>query len=701
MVNVANGYCQAWKASGGGQCSRRAKDHPLFCSQHAEPIKWLAPLLPHEFTWLGPRSVHRAPASRDMGVEMDIAELGRCVAFALDLEWYDAEEQLSRVFDSIEDHKRAAARQRQETERRHRDSQRRAFIDSELNWARTHEVIWVRTFSQARNEAGGVRHMTRSISPRRRFAETLCGLSVTVQRCTYDEIFKIKTCAQCQHAYRLEQAGIPIPEHPIEAIKRAPVQAALVVQPRHSRQNGDENVAHEVRQYFDQKVAAAVEYLEKVGTVESKDSAIKALGAACGIGETIAGAVVGHLVALNMLEAERVQVKGRHDVCIRLTLRPESEWLDEKPDIEKVILDTVRDADGIADLNGGAGRLLVQVGELPYSVAHVRHVLSDMEKKGTIKRVTTGRRTLWIGLPDMEVPDDVQARYDAWLASKEPDEDGHQEEELPAAQPAPVSENAGGVPKLTREQCEEVIRLKAELGNNNLVAERLGVTEKSVRMRLKKAKERFGLEIPPADNMLTQLQENVQSLADQVFGSDHDEALPRPATPAEVAALDHIRQVNVPDTQPAAAPVDEGELNYDQLADAMLNRVGFYLAERDDVIAGQEVLIAELRADVDRRGSREEIDELARQLAAAADLNAEVQTQLRNAMIANRDYQAANKALEAQVKDLTSRVDQLSRQIETLKAKTKTANVSEDARKGVLGAAREYLRGGGQPKSDS
>lgn len=681
--------CQAWKAQGGGQCTRKAKDHPLFCGQHADPIKWLDPLVAHEFQWNG-SSVLRSPAPRDITVEMDRVELGAVVAYAMDLEWYDAEEQLSRVFDSIESRKRAAAWEQEKRRRKVEAGERRAFIDSELNWAHDHGFIWVRTFSRERGEMGGVRHMTRSISPRRRFAQTECGLNVIVQRCQYDEIFKLKTCSQCQHAYKLEVAGLPIPEHPIEALKRAPVREALVAENRYPRQNGDETVPFEIRQFFDKKVTAVVDYLEKVGTVEDEASAIKAVGKAAGIGESIAGAVIGHLISMNMVEVERRRNKGAHDTVIKISLRPEEEWLDEKPDMDEMILSTIRDADGIADVRGGAIRLLIDVGQLPYSLGHVRHVISELADTGKVERLVTGRRTLWIGLPGMEAPDDVVAKYNAWAASKaeatddEEDETtyelGHSPvtaEDLLAAKDLVAQEKAARErpPAISIDECREAVQAYNKGGSIAKAAELTGRHVKWIQRRLKAARERYDLHVdvaPPGGRRGPR------------------EQLPRLATPVEVAEITQARQTNVPDSHSAG---DEGEIDYDQLADSMLSRVGHYLAERDDVITGQEALVRELRMEVanlqEGAGNRVEVDRLAKELAGAVD-------KIQSLTTSNQEYQRANIALKDDCARLQAKITELTTQLDD--SKRKVAGVTEDTRRSVMGAAKEFLRG---PKSDS
>jgi hypothetical protein len=542
--------------------------------------------------------------------------------------------------------------------------------------------------------------MTRFISPRRRWAETVCGLSVTVQRCTYDEIFKIRTCTQCSHAFKLEQAGLPVPEHPIEALKRPETAARLVAENRYPRHEGDKMPAFEISQFFHKKVAQAVEYLEKVGgVIEDPKSAATKLGRDSGIGEHIAGAVVGHLLGMNMVEVERTAKPRSHDIVTRIALKPEAEWLDEKPDYVKVLLDTLADSGGIGDLKSGkAVRMLTEVAGVPFGVAHVRHLLADLEAEGRVHREIMGRRTLWVGLPDQEIPEDIVAKMDEWRAKKAAGEitepDGDAEDETP---PNPVitaerEPTAGDLARnvlghklgpwhqehrLTKERCQEAIDAYIQAGSYKQAGPVLGVSEKSVRQRVKVGLERFGLTLPEGFEP-----------------NKPGQHPPRPATPEEVAAItpEAIRQVNVPD----AAPVEE-DLDYDQLADAMLNKVGRYLADRDDELDGLhrqvadfEAQVAELRQAAIGAGSRAEIDELAQLLNQSSAANGQLKDELTQAQHENQRLRATIASLEANLEGLTKRLREAE-------AKPKSAAaVSDEAKRSVMGVAKDFLRG---PKS--
>lgn len=157
----------------------------------------------------------------------------------------------------------------------------------------------------------------------------------------------------------------------------------------------------DIKKMFEERVHTVVTYLEAHNPVTDKVSAARKLGIAVGLSPPIAQAVIGHLVGMNMVEVVRAtSPHGKDQVITKITLLPETEWLDEKPDWEGIICDFLREQGPVVDAGGYAVAKLKERSKIPFSTGHIRNLLRGLEDSDRIHRAIQGKRTYCVALKE-------------------------------------------------------------------------------------------------------------------------------------------------------------------------------------------------------------------------------------------------------------------------------------------------------------
>jgi hypothetical protein len=337
---------------------------------------------------------------------------------------------------------------------------------------------------------------------------------------------------------------------------------------------------------FEERVAKVLTYLEANSPVIDPTNATRALGDGVGYSPPIAAAIIGHMNGMNMVKVERaVGPNGKDTVIVSITLLPETEWLDQRPDWEGQICEYLKINGPVVDDGGFAVARLKELTEIPFSTGHIRNMLRDIEKSGRIHRAINGKRTYSVALIN-------QPLY--YPPGKEP------------AAPAPVPVPVPATP-------EEVSEIEA----------------RRERDRVRKARQRAeqrGEPVPPAvadePAILPSGRKRKESLAGMTEEQKraHRRKLAKDRQARKEAGqamgmimgdiMDSVSATIAAPVERPSVPDSDGDVDYNKLGRAMVEECGKILAsgapasaELQARIENAETEIVSLRQEVDNAGS--------------------------------------------------------------------------------------------------
>lgn len=339
---------------------------------------------------------------------------------------------------------------------------------------------------------------------------------------------------------------------------------------------------------FDGRVQKVLQYLKKARVIRDENGVSTVIADAIGMNPAIAGAVLGHMISMNMIAVKRSRATKmsettgkpfRSEIISEVKLLPTNVWRSERPDIKGELLALLEKMGPVYDENGYVMAKLIKMGNFPYSSSHIRLLLQELEAEKLIHRAILHKRTYCV----------ASTKHDLiWPDGKKPEEKPKRYKNTPRGEDR--LPRTKGVSKLSH---EELLAHRRELS------------------RQRKIKR--GLPVKPRPG----------ELADTVFGVQKDE---------------EPREINVPNTRPNLSD----ELDYDQLALSLLKQTSQIL------VAGGSEALAELQAEANAlteenvelknslRRAEQEINGLKAELKKKAGIGQEHKQAIAGVLFGNR-----------------------------------------------------------------